>query len=94
MLGGLWTMECSYVRPITLAEETGPLLSHHRPAPADVAPVRSVLTLMTAHLLLGFGPVASLAGGAWSGFMPQSVRGPGFGAASPRFQWWREGEGG
>ncbi|MFJ6656965.1 hypothetical protein ACIQNG_11445 [Streptomyces sp. NPDC091377] len=44
VLGGLWTMECSYVRLITLAEETGPLLSHHRPAPADVAPVRSVLT--------------------------------------------------
>ncbi|MET9831588.1 BTAD domain-containing putative transcriptional regulator [Streptomyces sp. NPDC006385] len=59
VLSGLWTTEANYPRLMTLAADTVPLLSHHRPDRDHVEPTRTAAALLTAHLLLGLGPGAA-----------------------------------
>jgi predicted ATPase/DNA-binding SARP family transcriptional activator len=58
VLGGLWTVESSYPRLVTLAEETARVLSHFRPTPDLVEVTRTTLTLCTALPFLIQGPRA------------------------------------
>ncbi|MFD3998578.1 ATP-binding protein [Streptomyces sp. NPDC058583] len=55
VLGSLWTTEANYARLIALAEDTGHLLSHYRPAPPYVEVTRTIATLVTANAFLGSG---------------------------------------
>ncbi|EFL24884.1 winged helix family transcriptional regulator [Streptomyces himastatinicus ATCC 53653] len=57
-LGTLWTTEAHYPRMITLAEDTGPLLSRYRPEPDGVEPVRTLATLVAVNAFLGGGTSA------------------------------------
>lgn len=59
VLSSLWTTEADYTRLMALADDTAPLLSRHRPAPAYVEPTRTALTLMTATLFLAHGTGAA-----------------------------------
>jgi hypothetical protein len=52
VLGGLWTIDASYSRLMTLAAESAGLLSHYRPEPELVEVARTALTLWTTYALL------------------------------------------
>ncbi|MEV1329837.1 BTAD domain-containing putative transcriptional regulator [Micromonospora costi] len=58
ILAGIWTLDAAYTRMVTLAEETGPLLSHYRPAPELVEVTRTVSALSAANLIMIQGPRA------------------------------------
>jgi predicted ATPase/DNA-binding SARP family transcriptional activator len=58
VLAGLWTVERSYRRLATLAEETGWLLSHFRPAPELVEATRTGSTLSAVNTFMLQGPRA------------------------------------
>jgi tetratricopeptide (TPR) repeat protein len=56
VLGGLWTIESSFVQMATLAGEPVRVLSHYRPPPALVEPVRTALLLAAiSAFVLGGG---------------------------------------
>ncbi|MGR3936487.1 ATP-binding protein [Streptomyces sp. BRA346] len=57
-LGTLWATEAHYTRLFALAEDTGPLLSHYRPEPDGVEPVRTLATLVAVNAFLGGGTSA------------------------------------
>ncbi|RKF27661.1 ATP-binding protein [Micromonospora globbae] len=62
VLASMWTLEAAYTRMLTLAEETGPLLSHYRPTPEFVEVTRTASALSAANLLMlqGARPVRPL----------------------------------
>ncbi|WP_433384420.1 ATP-binding protein [Micromonospora sp. KLBMP9576] len=61
VLAALWTMDVNHSRMLTLAEETGPVLSHFRPPPPFVAVTRTVAALCVAHTFMVLGPHATRA---------------------------------
>jgi tetratricopeptide (TPR) repeat protein len=59
-LAGLWTIQpANYPRLVALAEETGPVLSHLRPGPGLVEPLRTAVALFVATRFLMQGPRAT-----------------------------------
>ncbi|MFC0507766.1 AfsR/SARP family transcriptional regulator [Micromonospora costi] len=56
VLAGIWTLDTAYTRMVALAEETGPLLSHYRPAAEFVEVTRTVSALSAANLMMIQGP--------------------------------------
>jgi predicted ATPase/DNA-binding SARP family transcriptional activator len=58
VLGSLWTVEAKYSRLLTLAEETGWILSHYRPEPELVEVTRMAATLCTVNTFSVQGPRA------------------------------------
>ncbi|MFD8570635.1 ATP-binding protein [Streptomyces sp. NPDC059639] len=55
VLAALWSNDAHYSRLAQLAADTGPLLSHYRPAPERVEVVRAATVLCVAALLMGSG---------------------------------------
>lgn len=51
-LAAVWTLDTSYTRMLALVADTDFLLSHYRPPPEFVAPVRTVAVLAVAHTLM------------------------------------------
>ncbi|WP_055585028.1 ATP-binding protein [Peterkaempfera griseoplana] len=58
VLATLWSNDSNYPRLAALAADTGPLLSHYHPEPADVEVARAAAVLCTAALLMGSSPRA------------------------------------
>jgi predicted ATPase/DNA-binding SARP family transcriptional activator len=58
VLGGLWIVESNYQRVMTLASETGRVLSHFRPGPDLLEATRTALALCTTYTFLLEGPRA------------------------------------
>jgi predicted ATPase/tetratricopeptide (TPR) repeat protein len=58
VLAGLWFLESSYQRIMTLAAETAHLLSHFRPGPDLVEATRTALALCTIYTFVLEGPRA------------------------------------
>ncbi|WP_335978010.1 ATP-binding protein [Streptomyces sp. CA2R106] len=56
VLAALWSSDAGYARLLTLAADTGPALSHHRPAPEHAEVARAAAVMCTAGLLMGHGP--------------------------------------
>jgi predicted ATPase/DNA-binding SARP family transcriptional activator len=61
VLAALWTMDANHPRMLTLADETGPVLSHFRPEPPFVAVTRTAAVLSVAHAFMILGPHATRA---------------------------------
>ncbi|HZD69042.1 MAG TPA: BTAD domain-containing putative transcriptional regulator [Actinomycetes bacterium] len=59
VLGGLWMIESSFRRLVTLADETAVVLSHFRPPAALVEVTRTALTLCTGVTFILQGPHAA-----------------------------------
>ncbi|MER5946439.1 BTAD domain-containing putative transcriptional regulator [Streptomyces sp. NPDC001904] len=55
VLATLWSNDANYPRLALLAADTGPLLSHYRPAPERVEVARAAAVLCVAALLMGSG---------------------------------------
>jgi predicted ATPase/tetratricopeptide (TPR) repeat protein/DNA-binding SARP family transcriptional activator len=58
VLATLWSTDSTFPRLAQLAADTGPLLSHYRPAPEDVEVARAAAVVCAAGLLMGHGPRA------------------------------------
>ncbi|WP_079074677.1 ATP-binding protein [Streptomyces atriruber] len=58
VLAALWSTDLNYSRLVALAAETGPPLSHYRPAPEYVEVARAAAVLCTASLFMDCGPHA------------------------------------
>ncbi|SES40229.1 Predicted ATPase [Streptomyces sp. yr375] len=56
VLAALWSTGSTYLRLTALAADTGPPLSHYRPAPEYVEVARAAAVLCTASLFMGYGP--------------------------------------
>nr|WP_202538447.1 BTAD domain-containing putative transcriptional regulator [Streptomyces sp. SID8379] len=55
VLATLWSNDANYPRLAGLAADTGPVLSHYRPGPADVEVARAAAVLCVAALFVGSG---------------------------------------
>jgi predicted ATPase/DNA-binding SARP family transcriptional activator/tetratricopeptide (TPR) repeat protein len=58
VLATLWSTDSTFPRLAQLAADTGPLLSHYRPAPEHVEVARAAAVVCAAGLLMGHGPRA------------------------------------
>ncbi|MGW6060496.1 ATP-binding protein [Streptomyces sp. NPDC055189] len=58
VLAALWSTDSNYPRLAALATDTGPLLSHYRPAPAYVEVARAAAVLCAAGQFMNLGPHA------------------------------------
>ncbi|MGW0659292.1 ATP-binding protein [Streptodolium elevatio] len=58
VLASLWASDNNFARLAALAADTGPPLSHFRPGPEDVEPVRSAAAVCTVSLFMLSGPRA------------------------------------
>ncbi|WP_333771698.1 ATP-binding protein [Streptomyces sp. IBSBF 2435] len=58
VLAALWSTDSNFPRLAALAADTGPPLSHYRPAPEYVDVARAAAALCTAILFMGNGPRA------------------------------------
>ncbi|MQS36160.1 ATP-binding protein [Streptomyces katsurahamanus] len=55
VLAALWTSESSYARLSALTQDTGRLLSHHRPEPDGIEVLRTAASLISTNVFLGVG---------------------------------------
>ncbi|MEU6676177.1 BTAD domain-containing putative transcriptional regulator [Streptomyces sp. NPDC046925] len=58
VLAALWSTDSNYPRLASLATDTGPLLSHYRPAPEYVEVARAAAVLCAAGQIMNLGPHA------------------------------------
>ncbi|RCG14447.1 AfsR/SARP family transcriptional regulator [Streptomyces diacarni] len=56
VLASLWSTDTNFPRLAALASDTGPPLSHYRPAPEYVEVARAAAVLCTTGLFMGYGP--------------------------------------
>ncbi|GGS05360.1 hypothetical protein GCM10010252_50090 [Streptomyces aureoverticillatus] len=56
VLAALWSTDSNYPRLAALAADTGPALSHYRPAPEDAEVARSAAVLCAVGLFMGSDP--------------------------------------
>ncbi|MGY1434021.1 ATP-binding protein [Streptomyces reniochalinae] len=56
VLASLWSTDTNFPRLAALAADTGPPLSHYRPAPEYVEVARAAAVLCTASLFMAYGP--------------------------------------
>ncbi|MEU3528241.1 BTAD domain-containing putative transcriptional regulator [Streptomyces sp. NPDC038707] len=61
VLAASWFTDSNYPRLAALAADTGPPLSHYRPAPEHVEVTRAATVLCTASLLMGYRPQVTVA---------------------------------
>ncbi|MGW1866199.1 ATP-binding protein [Streptomyces mauvecolor] len=58
VLASLWATDSNYTRLTDLAADSGRPLSHFRPGPDDIEPVRSAAVVCALSLFMGYGPHA------------------------------------